>query len=71
MQNISGSIGYDIWTIRLDRTRSTVIQNKLIKLTSNDLYMQVSGKIFIPLSEQIGNTLFEQIQVKVYNKSFF
>ena len=35
MQNISGSIGYDIWTIRTDisKRNNTVIQNKLIKKT--------------------------------------
>jgi hypothetical protein len=73
MQNISGSIGYDIWTIRTDisKRNNTVIQNKLIKKTSNELYMQVSGRILIPLSEQIGNTMFEQIQDRVYDKSFF
>jgi hypothetical protein len=73
MQNISGSIGYDIWTIRTDisKRNNTIIQNKLIKKTSNELYMQVSGRIFIPLSEQIGNTMFEQIQDRVYDKSFF
>jgi hypothetical protein len=72
MQNISGSIGYDIWTIRTDISKhnNTVIQNKLIKKTSNELYMQVSGRIFIPLSEQIGNTMFEQTKDEVYNRLF-
>jgi hypothetical protein len=73
MQNISGTIGYDVWAIRKGTKgrNKNVIQNELIKKTSNQLYMQVSGRIFIPLTEQVGNTLFEQTRDEVYNKLYF
>ncbi len=72
MQNISGTIGYDVWTIRtgIKKHNNKVIQNKLVDRTSNQLYMQVSGRIFIPLTQQIGNTLFEQTKDEVYNRLF-
>jgi len=73
MQNISGTIGYDVWANRkgTKKRNINVIQNELIKKTSNQLYMQVSGRIFIPLTEQVGNTLFEQTRDEVCNKLYF